>query len=96
MLQLSDEAALALQAVRRSEEIPESHETRLSPSSHPDGDLAIRLEFVEEAQDSDQIAEQDGTEVFVDSALAEPLADAVMDVEETPDGLSFVFRAHSN
>lgn len=93
-MQLSEKAAVALEAVRKNQEIPESHETRLSPSSHPDGNLAIRLDFVEEAQETDQVAERAGTEVFVDSTLAEPLSDAVMDVDETPDGLSFVFRTN--
>ena len=92
MLQVSDKAAVALEAVRRSEEVPESHGTRLSPARHESGDLAIRLEFVEEAQEGDQVAEQSGTEVFIDSELAEPLSDAVMDVEETGQGLAFVFR----
>lgn len=83
---------MALEAVRHSEDIPESHGTRLSPARHESGDLAIRLEFVEETQEGDQIAEQAGTEVYIDSELAEPLSDALMDVEETGQGLAFVFR----
>lgn len=92
MLQLSDKAAVALEAVRRSEEIPESHGTRLSPAQQPGGELAIRLDFVEETEDGDLVAEQAGTEVYVDSELAGPLDDALMDVEETGQGLAFVFR----
>lgn len=92
MLQVSEQAAVALEAIRRSEGIPESHGTRLAAAQQPDGDLAIRLHFVEEAEEGDQVAEQAGTEVYVDSALAEPLAEAVMDVQETNEGLTFVFR----
>ncbi len=95
MLQLSDQAAVALEAVRHSEGIPESHGTRLSPSRHPGGELAIRLEFVEEAEESDQVARQAGTEVYVDSELTEPLSNALMDVEETGEGLAFVFRTRT-
>ncbi|MGH8947122.1 MAG: hypothetical protein ACRDVL_13370 [Acidimicrobiia bacterium] len=91
MLQVSEQAAVALEAIRRSEGIPESHGTRLVAASQPSGDLAIRLDFVEEAQEGDQVAEQAGTEIYVDPALAEPLAEAVMDVQETTEGLTFVF-----
>ncbi|MGD2059982.1 MAG: hypothetical protein PVF87_03885 [Acidimicrobiia bacterium] len=94
MLQVSQRAAVALEAVRSSEEVPESH-ARLSPSRHPGGDLAIRLEFVAQAEEGDQVAEQAGTEVYVDSDLAEPLSNAVMDVEETGEGLAFVFRTQT-
>lgn len=92
MMQVSEQAAMALEAIRRSEEIPESHGTRLSPAGAPGGDMAIRLEFVAETQEGDQVAEQSGTEVYVDSVLAEPLSGAVMDVQDTEEGLAFVFR----
>ena len=92
MLQVSEKAAMALEAIRRSEEVPESHGTRLSPASQPGGDLAIRLEFVEEVPEDDQVAEQGDTEVHVAPALVDPLSEAIMDVEDTEDGLSFVFR----
>lgn len=92
MLQVSEKAAMALEAIRRSEEVPESHGTRLSPATQPGGDLAIRLEFVEEVSDDDRVAEQGDTEVHVAPALVDPLADAIMDVEDTEDGLTFVFR----
>lgn len=95
MLQVSEQAAMALEAIRRSEEVPASHDTRLSPANDPSGDLAIRLEFVEEAQEEDQVAEQAGTEVYVDPQLAEPLSEAVMDVHDTDEGLAFVFRSAS-
>lgn len=92
MLQVSEKAATALEAIRRSEDIPESHGTRLSPAPQPSGDLAIRLEFVEDIPQDDQIAEQGDTEVFVAPALVEPLAEAIMDVEDTEEGLTFIFR----
>lgn len=96
MLQMSEKAAVALETLRRSQEIPDSHDTRLSAARDPGGDLAIRLEFVEEAKDDDQVAEQAGTELFVDSGLAESLSNAVMDVEETEEGvMTFVFRTPS-
>jgi Fe-S cluster assembly iron-binding protein IscA len=93
MLQVSEKAAMALEAIRRSEEIPESHGTRLSQASQPSGDLAIRLEFVEDVSEEDQVTEHGGTEVHVAPALVEPLSEAVMDVEDSDEGLTFVFRS---
>ncbi len=95
MLQVSQQAASALEAVRRNQEVPESHDTRLSPAQTPSGDFAIRLEFVEGAEESDEMTEQGDTQVFVANDLVEPLAEAVMDVQETDEGLAFVFRTTS-
>jgi Fe-S cluster assembly iron-binding protein IscA len=95
MLQVSEKAAVALETIRRSEGIPESHGTRLAATRDQSGDLAISLHFVEEAEEGDQVAEQAGTEVYVDSELAEPLSDSVMDVQNTEQGLTFVFRTQA-
>lgn len=91
-MQLSENAAAALETIRRSEGIPEEHDTRLTAERQPTGDVAIRLEFVEEPGDEDQVAEQAGTEVYVDPIIADPLAESVMDVQDSDEGLSFVFR----
>ncbi len=95
MLQVSERAAVALEAIRQSQGIPESHGMRLGAAQDPSGDLGIRLHFVEEAQEGDQVAEQAGTEVYIDSELAEPLSDTVMDVQDTEEGLTFVFRTQA-
>lgn len=95
MLQVSEKAAVALEAIRRNEEIPESHGARLGAARDQSGDLAIRLHFVEEAEEGDQVAEQAGTEVYIDPELAEPLSGTVMDVQNTEEGLTFVFRTQA-
>lgn len=92
MLKLSENAAAALESIRRSEGVPEEHNTRLTAERQPSGDVAVRLEFVETAGEEDQVAEQAGTEVYVDPAIADPLAESVMDVQDSAEGLSFVFR----
>lgn len=96
MLQLSEQAASALEAVRRNQDVPESHPTRLSPAPSPTGELAISLEFVESAADGDEVTETAGTKVFVDPQLVEPLGEAVMDVQEADQGLAFVFRSQGS
>lgn len=91
-MELTENAAAALEHIRQSEEIPEEHDTRLTADEQPSGDLAVRLEFVEQVSEDDQVAEQAGTEIYVDSKIAEPLAKTVMDVQDSEEGLAFVFR----
>lgn len=95
MLQLSDNAAAALESIRQNQEIPEDHGTRLTGEREPTGDLALRLEFVENAPGDHEVTEQAGTEVYVDPAIAEPLAEVVLDVQDSDEGLAFVFRPQS-
>lgn len=90
-MKLTENAAAALENIRESQRIPEDHSSRLTADQQPTG-LAVRLEFVEEVEENDQVAEQAGTEIHVDSRLAEPLADTTMDVEDSGEGLTFVFR----
>ena len=94
-MQLSENAAMALKAIRENEDIPEGHDTRLAADQQESGDLAVRLEFVEETREDDEMAEQSGTEVYLDSKLVEPLTDTTMDVQQTDEGLAFVFRTAS-
>lgn len=91
-MELSENAAAALENIRQSQDIPEEHDIRLTADQQPSGDLAVRLEFVEQVPEDDQVAEQAGTEIFVDSKIAEPLAETVMDVQDSEEGFVFVFR----
>lgn len=91
MLKLSDNAAAALEELRQAEGIPESHDARLTGGPQPDGEIAVRLEFVESRDDADQVTAQAGTEVLVDPLLAEPLSDVMLDVDDTGEERSFVF-----
>lgn len=92
MLQLSENAAAALQNLRQDQEIPEEHGTRLTGVQQPTGDLAVHLEFVETVPETDLVAEQAGTEVHIDPDISEPLSNVVMDVQQSEQGLAFVFR----
>ena len=91
-MELTENAAAALEHIRQSEEIPEGHGTRLTADEQPSGDLAVRLEFVEQVPEGDEVAEQAGTEIYLDPKIAEPLAETVMDVQGSDEGLAFVFR----
>ena len=95
MLKLSEKAAAALENIRQSQGIPEAHSTRLTADHQSTGDLALRLEFVEQIPEDDQVAERAGTEVYIDPEIAEPLGDTVMDVQDGDQGLAFVFRSQT-
>jgi Fe-S cluster assembly iron-binding protein IscA len=94
-MELSENAAAALEQIRLAEEVPEEHGTRLTADEQASGDLAVRLEFVEHVPEDDQVAEKAGTEIYVDPKIAEPLAGAVMDVQPSEEGLTFVFRTQT-
>lgn len=96
MLQLSENAAAALENLRESQGISEQQGTRLTAETSPSGGLALRLEFVDEVPDTDEMVEQAGTEVHLDQAIVQPLENTVMDVRDTEEGLAFVFKSQSD
>jgi Fe-S cluster assembly iron-binding protein IscA len=65
---------------------------RLSGSTNESGQPVIRIAFVEAPDQADHVAERSGTEVYVAPEVAEPLSDAVMDIEDTDVGPQLVFR----
>ena len=91
-MEMSENAAAALESIRESQGIPEDSGARLTADQGPSGGLALRLEFVPGASEDDQVVEQSGTEVYLAPEVVEPLEDAVMDVRDSEDGLAFVFR----
>jgi Fe-S cluster assembly iron-binding protein IscA len=95
MLQLSENAAAALENLRESQGIPEGQETRLTAESSDAGGLALRLEFVEEVPETDEIVEQAGTEIHLDQTVVQPLENTIMDVRDTDEGLAFVFKSQT-
>ena len=93
MLRVSENAAAALENIRTAEGVPESYGIRVSGSQEPTGDIVISLAFVEAPEEADQVTEQAGTDVYVAPDVAEPLSSAVMDVQDSEEGMQLVFRA---
>jgi Fe-S cluster assembly iron-binding protein IscA len=93
MMELSENAAAALENIRESQGVPDDHGARITAEQADQGGLALRLEFAEEIPESDQLVEQSGTEVHLDEKVVEPLENVVMDVRDTDEGLAFVFRS---
>ena len=92
MMQLSENAAAALEGIRESQGIPEDQGARLTADASQGGGLALRLEFVEEVPEDDLVVEQAGTEIHLDPVVAQPLENTIMDVQDTAEGPAFVFR----
>lgn len=96
MLQLSDNAAAALENIRESQGIPDEQATRLTADEGADGGISLRLEFVEAMPEGDEVVEQSGTEIHLDPRVVQPLADTIMDVRDTESGLTFVFESQAS
>jgi Fe-S cluster assembly iron-binding protein IscA len=96
MLQITENAALTLAKVRDAQGIPASHGVRLSGSTNESGQHVVRIAFVEAPDQADHVAEQTGTEVYLAPEVADPLSDAVMDVEETEAGPQLIFRPQAS
>jgi len=86
VLQLSQAAGSLLREARDAQEVPETFGVRVFAQADDDGQAALALAFTEEPAAGDQVTEQGGTEVYVAPELAEPLADQLLDVDETQDG----------
>lgn len=95
MLQLSENAAAALENIRESQGIPEEAGTRLTADEADSGGLALKLEFVDEVPESDETVEQAGTEIHLDPQVVQPLENTIMDVQDSEEGLAFVFRSQA-
>jgi Fe-S cluster assembly iron-binding protein IscA len=92
MLQVTQNAAVALATIREQENIPEDHNTLLTGEKLPSGDVSIRLEFVEDTAEEAQVTSEAGTDIYVAPDVADVLEQAVLDVQAGENGMAFVFR----
>jgi Fe-S cluster assembly iron-binding protein IscA len=84
MLQVSSRAASALAGVRTQQGLGDHVGVRIYSSPSTDGSTAasIQLGFAEEPLTGDQIAETEGTLVFVAPEVADALDEALLDTAE--------------
>jgi Fe-S cluster assembly iron-binding protein IscA len=92
MLQVTDTAAAVLREAREAQDLPDSFGVRISGQPTPTGEMTVALAFSEGPGDNDQVTEQEGTQVFVAPEVAEPLSEAVIDVEDTAEGPQLSIR----
>lgn len=92
MLQLSTTAAAALEEAREQQDVPEEFGVRIAAQAGPDGQPTLTIGFSESPLEGDEVTEQAGTELYVAPEVVEPLADALIDVEDTPQGQQLVLK----
>ena len=91
MLKLSSEAAKILNEARVEASVPKNYGLRIFSEPSVDGsNLAIA--FAPGPEGGDEVGLQEGIPVFVSRDVAEPLDDAVLDVEKTDTGVSLVIK----
>lgn len=96
LLQLTSRAAAFVAFARFETGLPPHYGLRISRRYGLDSQRpALDLDFVEDPHEGDQVGESEGTRVFVAPDIAEPFADALLDVEETAEGHQLVLRRRS-
>ncbi|MGZ5354662.1 MAG: hypothetical protein ACXWDS_07170 [Actinomycetota bacterium] len=93
MLQVTDTAAMAFRAFLDREDVSGTA-IRLESAASSDGDASaqIRMAPVEAPIEGDTQAIATGVEIYVAPELSEPLSDALIDAEVTPEGAHLVLR----
>ena len=90
MLRLTHAAAAQLADVRQGQGLPETFGLRVFGEPQSGGRMGLQLSFAEVPAEDDEVSEQEGTRVFVAPEVVEPLSDAALDVEQTPEGTKLV------
>jgi Fe-S cluster assembly iron-binding protein IscA len=91
MLQVTDRAATVLKETRSQQGVPDNFGLRVAPpvSTTKSG---IQLEFTEGPAKGDEVGEMNGLRLFVAPEIAEPLAEQVIDTDNSASGSSLVLR----
>ncbi|MGH2688822.1 MAG: hypothetical protein ACRDKW_08455 [Actinomycetota bacterium] len=79
MIALSPQAADLLTEMREAGGIPSEHGIRLDATPAPGGGLAVHIGFAPDPEQTDVVAESEGTRIFVAQLAAGPLSEAVID-----------------
>ncbi|MGH8998665.1 MAG: hypothetical protein ACRDY7_04670 [Acidimicrobiia bacterium] len=85
MLQVTNSAVSALASARTQTGLPDHFGVRIFASGSPNSDTqpGYQLGFVEEPETNDQVAEVEGTRVFVAPEVADSLDNAVLDTGDS-------------
>lgn len=91
MLKISSRAADVLMEARSAAELPQEYGLRLSATASAEGPR-LGIGFVPGPAAGDQVSEQEGMKVYVAPEVAEPLADALIDVQPGEGGPELIVR----
>lgn len=92
MLKISQTAADALDQARDEQDVPEDYGVRVSAQPGPDGQTGLAVGFAEAPAEGDEVTEQAGTQLFVAEELTDPLAESVIDMQDTERGPQLVVK----
>jgi Fe-S cluster assembly iron-binding protein IscA len=92
MLQVSETAVAVLEEARTAQELPDTFGVRISGQPTDAGQMEVTVGFAEQPADGDEVTEQAGTQIFIAPEVAEPLAEAKLDLEPTPEGPQLVIK----
>lgn len=94
MLQVTTAAVVALEEARSAQQVPDEHGVRVSAQPDPNDpdNTVLALGFTATPVEGDQVTDQAGTAIFVAPEVAEPLADTLLDIEDTPEGAQLILK----
>jgi Fe-S cluster assembly iron-binding protein IscA len=92
MLQVTESAASVFREILDREDITGTA-IRLAPVPGPGGETGITIQTVDGPEAGDAPSASPGLDVCVAPALAEPLDAAILDTQETDQGVTLVLRA---
>ena len=92
MLQMTDRAADLLRNLRREAQLPDEAGIRVFSETADSGQPTLSLGFTPDPAPGDQVADHEGLRLFVSQELADPLAEAVMDVVAENGESQLIFR----
>lgn len=86
MLTVTDNAASAIRTLAGQTDTPEETGVRISPAADEGGAAGLALAVTEGPLPEDQVIEDQGARLFVDSDVADALADKALDAQITEQG----------
>ncbi len=93
MLELTATAAATLTSVRSRSGHPDHFGVRIFRSVTSDAQaVQFDFDFVEGPQPGDQVGEAEATRFYVAPEVAQPLDNAVLDAEDTPEGTQLILK----
>jgi iron-sulfur cluster assembly protein len=89
VLVLTHDAAAVIRSIVESADISDEGGLRISARAITETEAALELAVAEEPEETDEVVEQEGAQVFLEPGVAEALADKVLDASVEEEGVTF-------
>ncbi|MFW6090314.1 MAG: Fe-S cluster assembly protein HesB [Actinomycetota bacterium] len=83
---MTDNAAFAIRTLAGQTDTPDATGVRISPATEEGGSAELALSVTEGPSPEDQVIESQGARLFLDSDVADSLADKALDAQVTEQG----------